>query len=125
MKIRCVWCEGNELYQNYHDLEWGVPVHDDLKLFEFLVLEGMQAGLSWITILKKRENFRKAFDDFNPAKIVGYKQPKINKLLQDKGIIRNKLKIAAAVKNAKGYLKIISISGNMWMANPSSINGSI
>lgn len=105
-KERCPWCGDDPLYVAYHDTEWGVPVHDDKVLFEFLILEGMQAGLSWITILRKRENFRKAFDNFNAEKIARYKEPKLKKLMQDAGIIRNRLKIAAAVKNAKGFLAI-------------------
>ncbi len=105
-KIRCAWCEGNDLYQQYHDEEWGVPVYDDNVFFEFLLLESFQAGLSWITILKKRENFRKAFDDFNYHKIAKYTDEKIEKLQQDKGIIRNKLKINAAVNNAKRFMEI-------------------
>ncbi|GAB4178566.1 MAG: DNA-3-methyladenine glycosylase I [Calditrichia bacterium] len=103
---RCQWCGDDPLYIEYHDTEWGVPVHDDQKHFEFLILEGMQAGLSWITILRKRENFRKAFDHFDPIKIAGYDQKKIDSLLQDAGIIRNKLKINGAVKNARAFLKV-------------------
>jgi len=94
------------LYVAYHDREWGVPLHDDRKLFEFLLLEGAQAGLSWLTILRKRENYRKAFDHYNIAKIAKYNQTKINKLLSDKGIVRNRLKIASSVSNAKAYLEI-------------------
>jgi DNA-3-methyladenine glycosylase I len=105
-KHKCDWCVGNELYEAYHDQEWGVPVYDDETLFEFLILETFQAGLSWITILKKRENFRKAFDNFNYKKIAKYKQPKIDSLLQDAGIIRNKLKVNATVSNAKAFMAI-------------------
>ncbi|QCX02221.1 DNA-3-methyladenine glycosylase I [Aggregatimonas sangjinii] len=105
-KYRCGWCEGDELYEAYHDLEWGVPVRDDATFFEFLVLETFQAGLSWITILKKRENFRVAFDHFDYKKIARYGQPKIDTLLQDAGIVRNKLKVNAAVSNAKEFMKI-------------------
>jgi DNA-3-methyladenine glycosylase I len=105
-KIRCGWSESDPLYIRYHDEEWGTPVHDDRKLFEFLILEGAQAGLSWITILRKREGYRKAFDQFNPAKIVRYKDPKIAALLSNDGIIRNRLKIAAAVQNAEAFLKV-------------------
>ncbi len=106
MKNRCSWCGDNELYINYHDNEWGVPVHNDRILFEFLLLEGMQAGLSWLTILKKRDNFRKAFDGFDPAIIARYNTAKTDDLLTDAGIIRNKLKIAAAVQNAQSFLQI-------------------
>ena len=94
------------LYEAYHDEEWGVPVYDDATLFEFLILETFQAGLSWITILRKRENFRKAFDDFNYKKIANYKQDKIDALMQDAGIIRNKLKINATISNAQAFMKI-------------------
>jgi len=105
-KQRCGWCQGDDLYEAYHDLEWGVPVKDDDKLFEFLILETFQAGLSWITILRKRENFRKAFDSFDYKKIANYDAAKIEELLQDKGIIRNKLKINATISNAVAYQKI-------------------
>jgi len=104
-KQRCGWCEGDKLYEVYHDKEWGVPVHDDDILFEFLILETFQAGLSWITILRKRENFRKAFDNFDYKKIANYNQDKINSLLQDASIIRNKLKINATITNAKAFIK--------------------
>ena len=100
-KIRCAWCGEDPLYVKYHDEEWGVPVRDDQKMFEFLILESFQAGLSWITILRKRENFRKAFDNFDADKIAKYDENKIESLMQDAGIIRNRLKINAAVKNAK------------------------
>jgi DNA-3-methyladenine glycosylase I len=99
-KHRCGWCVGDDLYEAYHDEEWGVAVLDDAILFEFLILETFQAGLSWITVLKKRENFRKAFDNFDYKKIAKYQQPKIDALLQDAGIIRNKLKVNATVTNA-------------------------
>lgn len=105
-KIRCGWCSSDPLYQSYHDNEWGVPVHDDRTLFEFLLLEGFQAGLSWITILRKRENFRKAFDNFDYNKIANYSEEKIQELLQNKGIIRNKLKVRAAVNNAQRFLEV-------------------
>jgi len=105
-KHRCGWCEGDTLYETYHDEEWGVPVYDDDKLFEFLILETFQAGLSWITVLRKRENFRKAFDNFNYKKIASYGEDKINALLQDAGIIHNKLKINATVTNAQAFIKI-------------------
>jgi DNA-3-methyladenine glycosylase I len=105
-KHRCGWCKGNELYEAYHDEEWGVPVKDDATLFEFLILETFQAGLSWITILKKRENFRIAFDNFDYKKIAIYKQNKIDNLLQNKGIVRNKLKVHATITNALAFLEI-------------------
>jgi len=103
---RCAWCAGDSLYEQYHDQEWGVPVFDDLKLFEFLTLETFQAGLSWITVLWKRENFRSAFDQFDFEKVALYGTEKINALLNDKGIIRNRLKILATIQNAKIYLEI-------------------
>ncbi len=103
---RCAWAEGDALYESYHDHEWGVPVHDDRLMFEFLILEGFQAGLSWLTILKKRENFRKAFDNFDVEKVARYRQAKIDKLLADPGIIRNKLKVDAAVTNAQAALAL-------------------
>ena len=102
---RCTW-PGNELAIRYHDEEWGVPLHDDQKLFEFLILEGAQAGLSWDTILRKRENYRKAFDDFDVNKVARYTDKKIEKLLQNEGIIRNRLKVASTVSNAKAFLKV-------------------
>lgn len=105
-KSRCPWPKDDELMIKYHDEEWGVPVHKDRKLFEFLLLEGFQAGLSWKTILYKRENFRKAFDNFDFNKIAKYDKRKINALLKDAGIIRNKLKIQAAVTNAKAFIQI-------------------
>lgn len=105
-KKRCGWVGTDLLDIAYHDLEWGVPVHDDKKLFELLILEGTQAGLSWITILKKRKNYERAFDSFNVKKIARYNSQKINSLLADSGIIRNKLKIAAAIKNAKAFIAI-------------------
>lgn len=105
-KHKCGWCVGDDLYEAYHDNEWGVPVRDDATLFEFLTLETFQAGLSWITILRKRENFRKAFDNFDYKKIANYPESKIGSLLQDEGIIRNKLKVRATVSNAQAYIKI-------------------
>lgn len=102
---RCAWAQG-EPYIAYHDKEWGVPVHDDRLLFEFLILEGAQAGLSWITILKKRENYRRAFDNFDPRKVARYDSRKIQKLLADEGIVRNKLKVNSAVQNAKAFLAV-------------------
>jgi DNA-3-methyladenine glycosylase I len=103
---RCGWCLSSDLYKTYHDEEWGVPVYDDQKLFEFLILETFQAGLSWITILKKRDNFRLAFDDFDYLKVAQYSEDKIQELLQDSGIIRNQLKIRAAVSNAVAFMKV-------------------
>lgn len=105
-KHRCGWCKGDPLYEAYHDQEWGVPIKDDDALFEFLILETFQAGLSWITILRKRENFRKAFDHFDYIKIAGYDQNKKDQLLQNSGIIRNKLKINATITNAMAFMRI-------------------
>ncbi|MFC5193937.1 DNA-3-methyladenine glycosylase I [Bizionia hallyeonensis] len=105
-KHKCAWCVGDDLYEAYHDKEWGVPVYDDDTFFEFLVLETFQAGLSWITILRKRENFKKAFDHFDYKKIANYKQSKIESLLQDAGIVRNKLKVNGTVTNAKLFMDI-------------------
>ena len=104
--MRCGWCSSSDLYKKYHDEEWGVPVYDDQKLFEFLILETFQAGLSWITILRKRENFQLAFDDFDYKKVALYTEDKIQELLQDAGIIRNQLKIRAAVSNAIAFMKV-------------------
>ena len=103
---RCSWCEGNELYLQYHDEEWGVPVFDDRKQFEFLVLESAQAGLSWLTILKRRENYRRAYDGFDPERVANYGKRKIDELVNDAGIIRNIKKIEASVNNAKLFLDI-------------------
>jgi len=105
-KKRCEWAESSSLYMSYHDKEWGVPIHDDRLLFEFLILEGAQAGLSWITILKKRENYRKAFDNFNPTKIARYDAKKVRQLLMNEGIVRNRLKIKSTIDNAKYYLEV-------------------
>lgn len=105
-KKRCGWCKGDQLYEAYHDTEWGVPVYDDATLFEFLLLETFQAGLSWITILRKRQNFRLAFDDFDYHKIANYNQHKLDSLMLDAGIIRNKLKIQSAVTNARAFINI-------------------
>jgi len=105
-KQTCSWPKGDSLLTKYHDTEWGVPLHNDKKLFEFLILEGFQAGLSWLTVLKKRENFRKAFDTFDFNKVAKYDQRKINALLQDSGIIRNKLKIESAITNAKAFIDV-------------------
>ena len=106
MKSRCSWSAADPLYKKYHDREWGVPLHDDRKLFEFLILEGAQAGLSWLTILKKRQNYRKAFDNFDPHKIAGYDSRKVIELLSNEGIVRNKLKINAAIQNATSFLVV-------------------
>lgn len=105
-KFRCPWCKGFDQYIRYHDEEWGVPVHDDRAHFEFLILEGAQAGLSWSTILKKREGYQKAFANFDPDKVSRYTNKKIEKLLQDPGIVRNRLKLNAAVTNAKLFLSL-------------------
>jgi DNA-3-methyladenine glycosylase I len=105
-KVRCPWCGTDPLYVRYHDEEWGVPVHDELQHFEFLVLETMQAGLSWFTVLKKRENFRLAFDGFDPEKVSRYDEEKVQQLLQDAGIIRNQLKIRATINNANRFLEV-------------------
>ena len=105
-KQRCGWCVGDPLYEAYHDQEWGVPVYDDQTIFEFLILETFQAGLSWITILRKRENFREALDDFDYKKIARYSEAKLEALLQNPGIIRNKLKVKATVSNAQAFIKI-------------------
>lgn len=106
MLKRCEWCLKNPLYMDYHDQEWGVPVHDDRKLFEFLLLEGVQAGLSWLTVLRRREAYRKAYDGFNPVIVAGYDQGKLAEMMNNADLIRNKLKIEAAVKNAKAFLKV-------------------
>ena len=106
MKKRCAWPGNDPLYCAYHDSEWGVPVHDDQKLFEFLILEGAQAGLSWITILRKRENYRTAFDGFDVNRVARYDADKIESLLQDAGIVRNRLKVTAAVNNAQRFLNV-------------------
>lgn len=111
--IRCEWCGTDPLYQKYHDEEWGVPVFDDKTLFEFLILEGAQAGLSWITVLKKRENYRKAFDQFDAAKIARYSEKRILKLKENEGIIRNELKIRSTVSNAQHYLKLCQEKGSL------------
>src|SRR5487761_2139618 len=105
-KHRCIWAGDDALYRQYHDNEWGVPLHYDQKLFEFLILEGAQAGLSWITILRKRENYRAAFDGFDATRIARYDANKIESLLQNPGIVRNRLKVAAAVTNAQKFLEV-------------------
>ena len=106
MKTRCKWAGDDPLYVAYHDEEWGVPVHDDRRLFEMLILEGAQAGLSWITILKKRDNYRAAFDSFDPHKVAAYGEEKIAALLDNSGIVRNRLKVRAAVRNAQSFLDV-------------------
>jgi DNA-3-methyladenine glycosylase I len=110
---RCAWCGTDPLYMAYHDEEWGVPHHDDRHLFEMLILEGAQAGLSWITILRKRENYREAFDNFDVAKVARYTPAKIEKLMNNPGIVRNRLKVAAAVRNARATLKIQDEFGSL------------
>lgn len=113
MKKRCGWVDlNNDLYVKYHDQEWGVPLHDDNKLFEALILDGAQAGLSWSTILNKRENYRKAYDNFDPKKVAKYDEKKISDLLQDKGIVRNRLKVRSSIKNAQVFLEIQKEFGN-------------
>ena len=112
-KTRCKWSTGgNELYIDYHDREWGVPQHDDRVLFEFLILEGAQAGLSWSTILNKREGYRKAFSEFDPVKVSRYDKAKIARLLQDPGIVRNRLKVESAVINARAFLAVQEVFGS-------------
>ena len=117
-KKRCGWCEGDTLYEDYHDKEWGVPLFDDRLLFEFLTLETFQAGLSWITVLRKREHFRKAFDSFNYQKIATYDAEKVATLLLNRGIIRNRLKIEATIKNAQAFMLVqkqySSFSSYIW-----------
>ncbi len=112
MLKRCTWCGSDPLYVAYHDEDWGVPVHDDRLLFEMLILEGAQAGLSWLTILKKRENYRKAFHNFDATIIAGYDQEEIDRLMQDSGIVRNRLKIESTIKNARGFLQICKEFGS-------------
>lgn len=114
---RCDWCLGDSLYESYHDDEWGVPLYDEQKLFEFLILEGAQAGLSWITILRKRENYRTAFDQFDPEKVATYTDSDRERLLNNPGIVRNRQKIDSAINNAKRYLELRaehSISEYLW-----------
>ena len=123
MKKRCDWLTDEDIYVEYHDKEWGVPVYDDRKLFEMLILEGSQAGLSWITILKRRVTYRKAYDNFDPEKMAKWNSVKINKLLKDPGIIRNKLKVAAAKQNAQAYLNIIKEYGSFKDFLWSFVNG--
>jgi DNA-3-methyladenine glycosylase I len=110
---RCPWCGTDSLYMAYHDTEWGVPCHDERTLFEFLILEGAQAGLSWITILRKRENYRRAFDGFDVGEIARYGEPEVARLLGDAGIVRNKLKISATIDNARATLALYESGGNL------------
>ena len=112
MKKRCDWVSDDEIYLEYHDKEWGVPVYDDRVLFEMLILEGAQAGLSWLTILKRRENYRKAYENFDPEKMAGWTDAKVQRLLKDSGIIRNRLKVAAAQQNARMYLQVVNDYGS-------------
>jgi DNA-3-methyladenine glycosylase I len=111
-KVRCWWCGDLPLYCEYHDREWGVPVHDDRRLFEFLVLEGAQAGLSWLTILRKREAYRKAFAGFDPGRVARYSSPQIERLLQNPGIVRNRLKLESAVRNARAFVEVTARFGS-------------
>ena len=111
---RCTWCGTDPIYVAYHDTEWGVPEYDSRALFEKLQLDGFQAGLSWITILRKREAFRKAFDDFDPVKMARYKPAKLERLMNDTGIVRNRLKIEASVSNAQAYLAMPDFSAYLW-----------
>lgn len=110
--IRCPWCKGDELYQQYHDHEWGVPCRDDRQLFEFLVLESAQAGLAWITILRKRENYRRAFAGFNPESVACFNETDVERLLNDAGIVRNRLKIDSAINNARLFLELQQQQGS-------------
>jgi len=113
MTIRCAWCGSDPTYVAYHDEEWGVPVHDDRRLFEFLILEGAQAGLSWLTILRKRQNYRNAFDGFDIESMAAYSSHEVDRLLGDPGIVRNRLKIASAIRNARGVLAICEEWGSL------------
>ena len=117
-KRRCGWCIGDELYESYHDEEWGVPLYDDQGIFEFFILETFQAGLSWITVLRKRENFRKAFDNFDYSKMANYSEEKIQELMQNSGLIRNDQKIRAAIANAQAFMMVqeefSSFSNYIW-----------
>lgn len=122
-KTRCAWCGTDELYQKYHDEEWGRLATDDATMFEFLILESFQAGLSWITILRKRESFRKAFDNFNYKKIAKYDEKKIDELLQDTGIVRNKLKVLAAISNAKLFMELQKEFGSFYNYISTYTNG--
>lgn len=123
MKVRCEWCGTDPLYMAYHDNEWGVPVHDDRTLFEMLILDGAQAGLSWITILKKRENYRKAYDQFDYRKVAEYDEHKVKELLANPGIIRNRRKIEASIHNAQAFLTIQEEFGSFDMYIWQFVNG--
>jgi len=123
MKSRCGWSTSDPIYTEYHDKEWGVPLHDDRKLFEMLVLEGAQAGLSWITILRKRENYRKAFGGFRPERIAKYDKRAVRRLLTDDGIVRNRLKIEATIQNAKAFLRVRKEFGSFDRYIWSFVNG--
>jgi DNA-3-methyladenine glycosylase I len=112
MENRCNWAQKDEIMAKYHDMEWGKPLHDDQKLFEFLILEGMQAGLSWITILKKREAFRQAYENFEVRKVAAFDQQKVEELMNNAGIIRNRLKIEASINNAKRFLEVVDEFGS-------------
>ena len=109
---RCAWADSDLLYQRYHDTEWGIPAHDDRHLFEMLVLEGAQAGLAWITVLRKREGYREAFDDFDPAAVVRYDRRRVARLLENKNIVRNRLKVESAVTNARAFLQVCDEHGS-------------
>ena len=124
-RTRCDWAGGDPLYLPYHDTEWGVPVHDERKLFEFLILEGAQAGLSWITILRKRDSYRAAFDEFDPAKVAQYGEADIVRLLEDEGIVRNKLKIRSTVQNAQAFLRIQEEFGSFDAYSWDFVGGSV
>jgi DNA-3-methyladenine glycosylase I len=121
-KFRCAWCGTDPLYVSYHDKEWGVPLHDERKLFEMLCLEGAQAGLSWSTILRKRDNYRRAFDGFDATKIARYKAPRVARLMKDAGIVRNRLKVHAFIENAKALLALQKEGGSLdellWSFSP-------
>jgi DNA-3-methyladenine glycosylase I len=121
--VRCGWCGDDPLYVDYHDREWGVPVHDDHRLFEFLVLEGAQAGLSWITILRKREAYRQAFDGFDPARVARFDRRRVERLLQNPGIVRNRLKVESAVRNARAFLAVQDAFGSFDAYQWSVVNG--
>jgi DNA-3-methyladenine glycosylase I len=110
---RCPWCSNDPLYRNYHDHEWGVPLHDDRRLFEMLTLEGAQAGLSWLTILRKREGYRRAFAGFDPAKVAAFNDNDVARLLADPGIVRNRLKVASAITNARAVLEVQTLCGSL------------
>jgi DNA-3-methyladenine glycosylase I len=122
--IRCAWAR-SDLSISYHDREWGVPVHDERTLFEFLILEGAQAGLSWEIILRKRQNYRRAFDNFQPAKVARYDERKVEKLLSDEGIIRNRLKIVSAIQNAKAFMEVQREFGSFDSYIWQFVNGSV